>query len=194
MFKKSILYVVVTVLTLLMITSVAFAHGDETADETGEEAFTISNTILVGGALLLAVATTGTISFFSKEPLTKWQYGIAYLGSVSGFIHLGLGLQGDMLLLLNGLGYLALLAALFWPSRVIIKESERRLILWVLLGYTAITFIGYFLTHPLGGYDTLGLVTKIIEVGLMAFLIVRIRERTQQTSDKSVAPDRQLRS
>jgi hypothetical protein len=186
--KKKFFLVVLIVLVSLMVTFPTFAdggHGDEVVNETvgGGGAFMLSNTILIIGSLFLAIGAVGLLALFSKASLTKWLGGVVVLGLLSGFVHLGIGIQGDMLLLLNGLGYLALVAALFLPASFLVEK--RRQILWVLLGYTIITFIGYFISHPLGGYSNMGLFTKLIELGLMGCLTMRIWEVGQAKSDQA---------
>ena len=71
-------------------------------------------------------------------------------------IHLYLGLQGFPLFVLNGLGYLGLLAALILP---IPRISEyRTLVRWVFVGYTALTI---FLWILVGARNSLGYTDKV---------------------------------
>ena len=186
--KKKFFLATLILLVSLMVTFPAFAdgggHEDEVVNEiAGGGAFMLSNTILIVGSLMLAIGAVGLLALFSKTPLTKWLVGVVVLGILSGFIHLGIGIQGDMLLLLNGLGYLVLVAALFLPASFLVEK--RRQILWVFLGYTIITFIGYFISHPLGGYSNIGLLIKLIELGLMGCLTMRIWEVGQVKSDQA---------
>lgn len=71
--------------------------------------------------------------------------------------------------LLNGIGYVGLLIALYLP----LFYALRRVICYMMIAYTALTVVLYiFLGQP---YDTLGVFTKAIEVLLIATLIAKIR-------------------
>src|SRR5215211_6070915 len=96
--------------------------------------------------------------------------GIILLTSGTALIHLYLGLQGIPLFVLNGLGYLGLLAALILP---IPRISEyRNLVLWVLVGYTGLTI---FLWILVGARNYIGYADKIIELALIALLVLEAR-------------------
>ena len=96
--------------------------------------------------------------------------GIILLTVGTALIHLYLGLQGFPLFVLNGLGYLGLLAALILP---IPRISEyRNLVRWVLVGYTALTI---FLWIVVGARNSIGYVDKIIEIVLVALLVLEAR-------------------
>jgi hypothetical protein len=96
--------------------------------------------------------------------------GVILLTAGTAVIHLYLGLQGFPLFILNGLGYLALLAALILPIPVI--SDYRSLTRWVLVGYTALTI---FLWILVGARNSIGYVDKIIEIVLVAFLVLEAR-------------------
>lgn len=72
--------------------------------------------------------------------LTGKQYGILLGGLATALLHLSLfprlGLDP---IALNGLGYLALLGAYFLPIEFF--QQNHKLVWWVLLGYTALTFV-----------------------------------------------------
>jgi hypothetical protein len=85
----------------------------------------------------------------------------------TALIHLYLGLQGFPLFVLNGLGYLALLAALTLPIAQI--SDYRSLIRWVLVGYTALTI---FLWILVGARNSIGYADKVIELVLIALLVL----------------------
>ena len=96
--------------------------------------------------------------------------GVILLTVGTALIHLYLGLQGFPLFVLNGLGYLGLLAALILP---IPRISEyRNLTRWVLVGYTALTI---FLWILVGSRNAIGYVDKIIELALIALLVLEAR-------------------
>ena len=85
-------------------------------------------------------------------------------------IHIYLGLQGFPLFVLNGLGYLGLLAVLILPIPRI--SDYKSLIRWVLVGYTALTI---FLWILVGTRNAIGYVDKVIEVCLIALLLIDAR-------------------
>jgi len=72
--------------------------------------------------------------------LTGNQYGIALSGLATALLHLflfsRLGLDP---IVLNGLGYLALLGAYFLPIPFL--QGKHNLVWWGLVGYTVLTFI-----------------------------------------------------
>ena len=102
--------------------------------------------------------------------------GIFLLTLVTAVIHLYLaftaipyfGLNfGVMLFILNGLGYLGLLAALQLPIPQLARI--RGAVRWTLVGYTALTIVLFFIMAP--SYDFIGYVDKAIEVALIALLL-----------------------
>src|SRR5215210_8764406 len=96
--------------------------------------------------------------------------GIILLTVGTAVIHLYLGLRGFPLFVLNGLGYLGLLAALILP---IPRISEyRNLVRWVLVGYTGLTI---FLWILVGARNYIGYADKIIEIALIALLVLEAR-------------------
>ena len=93
--------------------------------------------------------------------------GIFLLALATAAIHLYLGLSfGNTLFVLNGLGYLGLLAALQLPIPQL--SSFRPIVRWVLVGYTTLTIVLYFVMAPL---MVIGLVDKTIEVALIVLLL-----------------------
>lgn len=93
--------------------------------------------------------------------------GIFLLALATAIIHLYLGLSfGNTLFVLNGLGYLGLLAALQLPIPQLARF--RPFVRWVLVGYTALTIVLYFVMAPL---TVIGLVDKAIEVALIVLLL-----------------------
>lgn len=98
------------------------------------------------------------------------QIGIIVLALATALIHFGLNVMMgklDVLFTLNGLGYLALLAALFLPIPIL--SRYRSLIRWVFIVYTLIT-IGAWIA--MGARDLLGYTTKLIEVALVILLLL----------------------
>ena len=95
--------------------------------------------------------------------------GITALTLATASIHLQLAFP-DPVFILNGLGYLALLAALYLPvSR---SARYRNAVRWVLVGYTALTL---FLWILIGARTTIGYTTAAIEVALILLLLLEAR-------------------
>jgi len=79
----------------------------------------------------------------------------------------------DPLFTLNGLGFLALLAALFLNLPVVSKQ--RALVHWVFMGFTAVTVAAWVVMgRP---YTPLGYATKVVELVLIAALYLHLRAR-----------------
>lgn len=110
--------------------------------------------------------------------LTGKHYGIILFALATAFLHLSLfsyyGAQGRPLdpIVLNGLGYLALLGAYFLPIPFL--QQRHRLIWWVLFGYTVLTLVLWII---MGNKDfgadqasMTGYYAKAAEVLLLAFL------------------------
>ena len=114
---------------------------------------------------------------------------IALLTAATGILHLlvGFNIVGgfgaiNWMLVLNGVGYLVLLF-LYWTS----AGSRRGTIRWILLAYTLITLIGYFVINAADNYglnNTMGLIIKAIELLLVILLFL------DRGSDRVVAPAR----
>ena len=97
---------------------------------------------------------------------------IAGLALLTGLIHLFLGLQGQFILVLNGLGFIALVIGLYLLPQLANWKTQIR---WVLIAYTAVTIVGYFAIVPQPLDYGLGLVTKAIEVILIVLLFMQSR-------------------
>jgi len=104
----------------------------------------------------------------ASNPLLR--VGVITLTIGTALIHLYLGLQGLPLFVLNGFGYLGLLAALTLPLPYL--SDYRSLTRWVLLGYTALTI---FLWILVGACNPIGYADKIIELALVALLLLEAR-------------------
>ena len=102
--------------------------------------------------------------------------GIFLLTLATAIIHLYLALTaigsmgfnfGVMLFILNGLGYLGLLAVLQLPIRQLARfRSAAR---WALIAFAALTIVLFFIMAPV--YMIIGYVDKAIEVALIALLL-----------------------
>jgi hypothetical protein len=102
--------------------------------------------------------------------LSAVQIGIIILTLATALIHFSL-LFPDVLFILNGLGYLALLAAYFLP--IDLARNNHNLVRWLFIIFTAVTILGWVAigdkSWPAGA---LGYVTKLIEVVLIVLLVV----------------------
>ena len=94
---------------------------------------------------------------------------IAVLTLGTAIIHLTLAFP-DPAFILNGLGYLTLLAALLLPQ----TARYHGIAGWVLVGYTALS-IGLWVLF--GARSTIGFLDKAIEVALILVLILWLRRR-----------------
>jgi hypothetical protein len=99
----------------------------------------------------------------SSTPLLK--FGIIVLTAATAAIHLYLGLPPFVL---NGLGYLALLAALYLPIPQLApyRNAVRRL----LIGFAALTIV-LWLVITGGNSTAIGYIDKTIEVLLIILLV-----------------------
>jgi hypothetical protein len=106
----------------------------------------------------------------TKTKLGAVQFGIILTTVITAVIHLYIGITlPSTLFVLNGIGYLVLLAGLF--LNVSIAQKYRRLIRWALIGFTAVTIVAWVAigdkSWPSGA---LGYITKFDEILLLAFL------------------------
>lgn len=95
--------------------------------------------------------------------------GIIVLTAATALIHLQLNFP-DPVFILNGLGYLALLAALHLPVPQLARYHDAAR--WVLIGYAALTI---FLWILVGARTPIGYIDKLIEVALIALLVIEVR-------------------
>ena len=90
---------------------------------------------------------------------------IAALTGTTAAIHIYLG---GTLFVLNGVGFLAALAAHYAVPQ---RESYQKWTREGLFGYTGVTVAGYFALKGLAGFGSpIGLATKLVELGLMRVL------------------------
>jgi hypothetical protein len=97
--------------------------------------------------------------------------GIVLLTLGTAFIHLQLAFP-DPVFILNGLGYLALLAALYLPIQQIARYRD--VVRWVLVGYAALTILLWAL---IGARTPIGYIDKAIEIALIALLLLEARRK-----------------
>lgn len=92
------------------------------------------------------------------------QYVIILLTIATALVHFAL-LFPDVVFVLNGLGYLVLVAALYLPLAQL--APYRNQIRWVLMAYTAVTIILWLF---MGARVTIAYIDKLIEVILLVLL------------------------
>lgn len=95
---------------------------------------------------------------------TAIRAGIVLLTLATALIHLQLNFP-DPIFILNGLGYLSLLAALYLPQLERYRSAAR----WALVGFTALTILLWVL---LGARTPIGYTDKAIEIGLIVLLLL----------------------
>ena len=95
--------------------------------------------------------------------------GIVTLTLGTALIHLSLNFP-DLGFMLNGLGYLTLLAALCLPVPQVARHRD--IVRWVLIGYAALTILLWIL---LGDRTAIGYTAKAIEVALITLLLLEAR-------------------
>ena len=95
--------------------------------------------------------------------------GIVLLTLVTALIHLQLAFP-DPMFILNGLGYLTLLAALYLPIPQLARY--RNLVRWVFIGYTALTLTLWLI---IGERTAVGFISAADEVALIVLLLLEAR-------------------
>jgi ABC-type uncharacterized transport system permease subunit len=110
------------------------------------------------------------------QKFSPMQIGIIILTLITAIIHLvPLGIAfGDVLFILNGLGYLGLLGAIFLPLDFL--DGYRSYAKWALLVYAIITIVAYFVVNPEAWSSPFGLITKAVEVVLVILLFMDSRQ------------------
>jgi hypothetical protein len=98
-------------------------------------------------------------------------------GAPSGFaIMRWLPLPLPILFVLNGVGYLGLVSALYLPA----LARYRRPVRWVLIGFAAVTILMYLLINGLRP-NPIGLFDKGVEIVLIVLLLIEDRRATRAT-------------
>jgi hypothetical protein len=97
------------------------------------------------------------------------QIGIIILTLITAFVHLSLNFP-DPVFILNGLGYLTLLAALYLPIAQLVPYGHN--VRWLLIGYAALTVI---LWLAIGLRTPTGYITTADEVVLILLLLLETR-------------------
>ena len=110
-------------------------------------------------------------------PTMMWRTAIAVLTLATAGIHLALvppmaaalGPASTVPFILNGVGYLVLLAAL-WLKPAFLAGRER-LLHYAFIGFTAVTIVAYFAVNGGASFSNpIGVADKIIEAALIVAL------------------------
>lgn len=103
----------------------------------------------------------------ARRPLSL---AIVLLAVATAVIHLALGIPNNLpLFILNGIGYLVLVVALYLPQ----LERYQNPIRWALILYTAVTILGWV---AVGARNAIAYVDKVIEVALIVCLFLERRK------------------
>lgn len=106
-------------------------------------------------------------------PSPGLRLGIIALTVVTAGIHLYLGISSGLPpFVLNGLGYLTLLAALCLPIPQL--SPYQNAIRWLLIGFAALTIV-LWLVITGGNSTAIGYIDKIVEVLLIVLLVAESR-------------------
>jgi hypothetical protein len=102
--------------------------------------------------------------------LSAVQIGIILTTLATALIHFSL-LFPDVLFILNGLGYLTLLAAYFLP--IDLARNNHNLVRWLFVVFVLVTILAWIVmgdkSWPAG---SLGYLTKLVEIVLIILLLV----------------------
>jgi hypothetical protein len=94
------------------------------------------------------------------------QIGIILLTITTAIIHLALGIpNGLIMFILNGIGYLVLVTALYLPQLRNLQTYTR----WALIIYAAITILAWVF---IGSRNTIGYLDKLVEIALIILLFI----------------------
>lgn len=98
------------------------------------------------------------------------QIAIILLTVATAVIHLALGIPNMLwMFILNGIGYLVLVAALYLPQLAAYRTYTR----WALIVFAAVTIIGWVI---IGARNPIAYVDKLIEVALIVLLFIEMRQ------------------
>ncbi len=104
--------------------------------------------------------------------LSGRQKAIMGLVVATAIIHIVLGFMSEgsfmIIFILNGIGYLALVAALYFLPQM---AGQRSMVRWALLAFTAVTFVLYFVVNWPDIWGPMGIVDKLIELVLIILLL-----------------------
>ena len=99
------------------------------------------------------------------------QIAIILLTVATAVIHLALGIPFVLpMFILNGIGYLVLVTALYLPQLRQYQTYTR----WALIGFTAVTILGWAF---IGERNTIAYLDKVIEIALIVCLFLEGRKQ-----------------
>ncbi len=102
------------------------------------------------------------------------QIGIILFTLVTAIIHLALGIpNGLMMFILNGIGYIVLVAALYLPQ----LRQYQGIVRWALIAFTVVTVLGWVF---IGMRSTIAYVDKLAEIILVVLLFVEMRSSSRR--------------
>jgi hypothetical protein len=105
----------------------------------------------------------------STKSFGALQIGIILLTLVTAVIHLALGIPNSfMMFILNGIGYIVLVVALYLPQ----LQQYQGIIRWALIAFTAVTVLGWVF---IGMRSTIAYIDKLAEVLLIVLLFIEMR-------------------
>ena len=170
------------VLSEIEIISEALSDDTEARieNEAASNELELSSLDILAISVGIAVVATGGAWYFVSNHGYSWlDHSLYALIITTGVIHLLVGMQGDLLLLLNGLGYIGLAGLRLLPMAR--KKPYSNFLNGTIILYTLITIFGYFATH-LDHFDTIGLVTKGVEILLIVVLSVLVYRSNRTTA------------
>ena len=169
------------VVAALLTSQTAFAH------EAGQYNEPRTALTLIGLTLGAAAAMWSLLGY--RRGIRPKSQLTLILMTMTGFIHVFVGLDGEWLLILNGLGYFALIVALF--GQIPQLTPYRDYVRLVSIIYLSLSIQAYFAAHhlshefeagvamPLFG-DWVGMVDKLIELPLMGLLLTSMQAKEMQ--------------
>lgn len=179
--------IMLLLLLALSVTSV-FAQDDDgshedmtTMTEDGEDQG-LSNTAIMAISLVAGVIVAGIGWAVARNHLTILHYGIITLLVATGLIHVLYTLLDDMLLFVNGIGYLGLTLLYFLP--ITGKQPYKRFLNGATIIYTLITIVGYVVVHLGGHFDKIGIITKVIEIALVGLVVVYMFQKQETATQE----------
>jgi hypothetical protein len=109
--------------------------------------------------------------------VSQLRLSITILTVLTALVHLQLAfMMGfDLVFIANGLGYLALMAALLYVKLPFLAGQER-LLHYVYIGFTAVTIVAYFAVNGAGSFaNPIGLADKALEACLIVALLGHLK-------------------
>lgn len=106
---------------------------------------------------------------------------IVVFALITAVIHLALGagglLRGDVglvMFILNGLGFVGLLGAMFLPG-IPMFSTRRRLASYMMIGFAAVTFVLFFVVNGFSYFTPPAIISKLAELLLIVVTVLHLR-------------------